>query len=146
MRLEEYSQQLKSDSSTIGFTTEHGKVIVCQNQATEIEEYLQAAKELLQDMIEAKDVPTIEAIHRLRDLAEVLDQLKLQQECLVVGDCAIKLAQALGLRAVEFQKVSAETISLIAGLNVYKPRTRPLFIQAIAICEASVIRGRIGLC
>ena len=141
MCLEEYSQRLQSDSPTIEFSTEQGKTIVCRNQATEIEGHLESAKKLLQNMIEAKDVPTLDAIHRLRDLAGVLDQLKLQEECLVVGDCAIKLAQALGLRAVELQLVSAETISHIAGLDVYKPRTRPLFIHAISTCEASVIEG-----
>jgi len=90
-------------------------------------------------MIEEKDVPTIEAIHRLRDLAIVLDQLKLQDECLVVGNCAMQLAQALGLRAVEFQKVATQTISLIARLDAYKSRMCPLFIQAISICEIFAI-------
>ena len=139
MRLEEYSEHLKSDSPTIEFSTEHGKTIVCRKQAHEIEDLLKSAKELLQNMVEAENVPTIEAIHRLRDLATVLDQLKLQEECLVVGDCAIKLAQALGLRSVKFQMVTAQTITLIAALDVYKSQMRPLFIQAISICEASVI-------
>ena len=139
MRLEEYTQHLKSDSPTIAFSTEHGKMIVCRKQANEIEDLLKSAKQLLQDMIEAKNVSTIEAIHRLRDLAQVLNQLKLQEECLVVGDCAIKLAQALGLRAVKFQVVTAQTIILIAGLDVYKSRMRPLFIQAISLCEATMI-------
>ena len=139
MRLEEYSEHLKSDSPTIEFSTEHGKTIVCRKQAHEIEDLLKSARELLQNMVEAKNVSTIGAIHRLRDLATVLDQLKLREECLVVGDCAIKLAQALGLRDVTFQGVTAQTITLIAGLDVYKSRMRPLFIQAISICEASVI-------
>jgi len=90
-------------------------------------------------MIESRDVPTIEAIHRLRDLAIVLDQLKLQKECLAVGDYTMRLAQALGSRGVEFRKEQAETISLIAGLGVYQSRACPLFIQAISICEALVI-------
>ena len=114
-------------------------MIVCRKQANKLEDLLKAAKELLQDMIEAKNVPIIEAIHRLRDLARVLDRLKLQEECLVVGDCAINLAQALGLRAREFQWELAWTISFIAGLDAYELRMRPLFIQAISICEASVI-------
>ena len=139
MRLEEYSQHLKSDSPTIAFSTEHGKMIVCRKQANEVEDLLKSAKELLQNMIEAKNVSTIEAIHRLRDLAKVLNQLKLQEECPVVGDCAIKLAQALGLRGVKFQMVTAQTIALIAGLDVYKSRMRPLFIQAISLCEATMI-------
>jgi len=100
---------------------------------------LQQAEQLLQAMIEAEDVPTIEVIYRLRDLARLLDQFKLQEECLVVGDCAIKLAQALGSRGLEFQKEQAETISLIAGLGAYKPRARPLFIQATSVCEAFAI-------
>ena len=139
MRLEEYSQLLKSDSPTIEFSTKHGKMIVCWKQADEMEEQLQEAKDLLQAMIEARDVPTIEVIHRLCDLATVLDQFKLQEECLVIGDCAIKLAQALGLRALEFQKEQAQTIALIAGLDAYESRARHLFIQAISVCEAFAI-------
>jgi len=139
MRLEEYSQLLKSDSPTIEFSTKHGKTIVCRKHADEMEAQLQQAKDLLQAMIEAKDVPTIEVIHRLCDLATVFDQFKLQEECLVIGDCAIKLAQALGLRALEFQKEQAQTIALIAGLDAYESRARPLFIQAIPICEAFAI-------
>jgi len=138
MRLEEYSQRLKSDSPTIDFSAKHGKMIVCRKQTNEIENHLETAKELLQVMIEAKDVPTIEAIHRLRDLATVLDQLKLQDECLVVGNCAMQLAQALGLRAVEFQKVAAQIIFRITRLDVYKSRMCPLFIQAISTCVPQV--------
>ena len=104
-----------------------------------MKEQLKQAKDLLQAMIEAKDVPTIEVIHRLCDLANVLDDLKLQGECLVVGDCAMKLARALGSRAVEFQKEEAQTILLIAHLDVYKSRACPLFIQAISICDAFVV-------
>jgi len=139
MRLEEYSQHLESDSPTIEFFTKHGSIVVCRKEANKIEDLLNSAKELLQNMIEAKNVPTIEAIHRLRDLATVLDQLKLQDECMVVGNCAIKLAQALGLRAEEFQWELAQTMTLIAILGAYESRMRPLFIQAISICEASVI-------
>jgi len=139
MRLEEYSQVLKSDSPTIAFFTKHGKTIVCWKQADEMEEQLQQAKDFLQAMIEAKDVPTIGVIHRLCDLAKLLDQFRLHEQCLVIGDCAIKLAQALGPRAVEFQKKQAQTISLIAGLGAYESRARPLFIQAISICEAFAI-------
>ena len=104
-----------------------------------MKEQLKQAKDLLQAMIEAKDVPTIEVIHRLCDIANVLDDLKLQEECLVVGDYAMKLARALGSRAVEFQKEAAQTILLIARLNVYKSRACPLFIQAISICDAFVV-------
>jgi tetratricopeptide (TPR) repeat protein len=139
MRLEEYTQILKTDSPSIEFFTKNGKTIVCRKQADEMEEPLKQAKNLLQAMVESGDVPTIEAIHRLCDLATVFDQLKLQEECIVVGDCAIKLAQALGLRALEFQKEQAQTIAHIAGLDVYKSRACPLFIQAISICEAFVI-------
>ena len=93
MRLEEYSQLLKSDSPTIEFPTKNGKTIMCQKQVDDMKEQLEQARDLLQAMIEAKDVPTIEVIHRLCDLAKyVLDDLKLQEECLVVGDCAMKLA------------------------------------------------------
>ena len=139
MRIDEYSHLLKSDSPTIKFFTKNGKTIVCAKQADKMEKQLEQAKDLLQAMIDAKDVPTLEVIHRLRDLATVLDQLRLQEECLVVGDCAIKLARALGSRAVEFHKEQAQTITLIAGLDVYKSRARPLFIQAISVCEAIVV-------
>jgi tetratricopeptide (TPR) repeat protein len=139
MCLDEYSQLLKSDSLNVEFFTKNGKVILCRKQVDEMEQQLQEAKALLQAMIESRNIPTIEAIHRLCDLAIVLDQLKLQEECLVVGDCTIKLAQALGSRGVGFQKEQAETISLISGLDVYQSRACPLFIQAISICEAFVI-------
>ena len=69
----------------------------------------------------------------------MLDDLKLQEECLVVGDCAMKLARAFGSRDVEFQKEEAQTILLIARLDVYKSRACPLFIQAISICDAFVM-------
>src|SRR5260370_41711885 len=77
MRLEEYSQLLESDSPTIEFFTKNGKTIVCRQQVVEMEKQLRQAKDLLQAMIDSKDVPTIEAIHRLRDLAKLLDQLNL---------------------------------------------------------------------
>ena len=136
MRLDEYSQCLKSDSPTIELSTVHGKTIVCSQK---MEGLLERAKGLLQNIIEAKNVPTIGAVHQLRDLARVLDQLKLREECLMVGDCAIKLTQALGLRHVEFQRVSVPIITVIASLNAYESRMRPLFIQAISVCEAAVI-------
>ena len=104
-----------------------------------MKEQLEQAKDLLQGMIEAKDVPTIEVIHRLRDLAKVLDHPNFQEECLVVGDCAIKLARAFGSRAVEFQREEAQTILLIAGLNVFKSRACPLFLQAISLYDAFLI-------
>src|SRR5258708_627449 len=136
MRLEDYSRFLESDSPTIKFFTKNCKTIVCRHQVDEMEEQLRQAKDLLQAMVNSKDVPTIVAIHRLCDLSVVLDQLKLHEECVVVGDCAINLAQALGSRALEFQKVQAETIALIAGLRVFKSRACPLFLQAISVCEA----------
>ena len=139
MRLEEYSHLLKSDSPTIEFPTKNGKTIMCQKQVDDMKEQLEQARDLLQAMIEAKDVPTIEVIHRLCDLATVLDELEFQEECLVVGDCAINLARAFGSRAAEFQKEEALTILVIAELNVYKSRACPLFIQAISICDAFVI-------
>jgi tetratricopeptide (TPR) repeat protein len=139
MRLEEYTQFLKTDSPSIEFFTKNGKTIVCRKEADEMQEQLKQAEDLLQAMVESRDVPTIEVIHQLCDLATVLDQLKLQEECIVVGDCAMKLAQALGLRAFVFQKEQAQTIARIAGLDVYQSRACPLFIQAISVCEAFVI-------
>jgi len=139
MRLEEYSELLKLDSSTIEFFTEHGKTIPCQKQVGNMKKELKEAQDLLQAMIEAKDVPTIEVIHRLCGLAKVLDHLKLQKECLVVGDYAIKLARAFSSRAAEFHNEEVQIIFLIAHLNVYKSRACSLFIQAISICDAFVM-------
>jgi hypothetical protein len=139
MRLKEYTQFLKTNSPNIEFSTKNGKMIVCWKQADEMEEQLKQAEHLLQAMVESRDVLTIEAIHQLCDLAAVLDQLKLQEECIVVGDCAMKLAQALGLQALEFQKEQAQTIARIAQLDVYQSQACPLFIQAISVCEAFVI-------
>jgi tetratricopeptide (TPR) repeat protein len=140
MRLREYTQFLKSDSPSIKFVTKNGKTIVCRKQADEMEEQLKQAEDLLQAMVESRDVPTIEAIHPLCNLATVLDQLKLRGECIVVGDCAMNLAQALGSRALAFHAEQAQTIACIAGLGVYQSRACPLFIQAISICEAFVIK------
>jgi hypothetical protein len=139
MKLEEYTQILKTDSPSIEFFTKNGKTIVCRKQADGMEKQLKQAEDLLRAMVESRDVPTLKAIHRLCDLATVLDQLKLQEECIVVGDCAMKLAQALGLRALEFQTGQAQTIARIARLGIYKLRACPLFIQAISVCEAFAI-------
>jgi hypothetical protein len=138
MRLEEYTQILKTDSPSIEFFTRNGKRIVCRKQADKMEEQLKQANDLLQAMVESREVPTIEAIHRLCDLATVLDELMLQEECIVVGGCAMNLAQALGVRGLEFQKEQAQTIAHIAGLGVYKSQACPLFTQAISVCEAFV--------
>jgi len=44
----------------------------------------------------------------------------------------------LGRRSLEFRHEQAETLALIAGLSVYQPRARTLFIQAVSICEEVV--------
>ena len=103
MCLEEFSQLLNSDSPSIEFSTENGQVHGMKEQ-------LKQAKDLLQAMIEAKDVPTIEVIHRLCDPANVLDDLELQEECLVVGDAhsvrqgAVSLHRALAVDGNEQHK------------------------------------------
>ena len=103
-----------------------------------MEQFLDRAEKLLQDVIQSCDVSTLVVLQRLRDLTEVLDTLKLHDECRLTGNCALGLAEALGGRSIEFRHEQAETLALIAGLSVYKPRARTLFIQAVAICEEVV--------
>jgi len=103
-----------------------------------MEQFLDQAEMLLRDVVQSHDISTLIILHRLRDLAEVLDNLKLYGECRLTGDCAIDLASALGRRSPEFRHEQAETLSLIAGLSVYQPRARSLFIQAVSVCEEEV--------
>jgi len=139
LRLEEYRTLLASDSDMIELSTENGKTVICRKQANEMEEYLDHAEELLRDVVQSRDISTLVVLHHLRDLAEVLDNLKLYDECHLTGNCALDLAEALGRRSLEFRHEQAETLSLIAGLSVYQPRARTLFIQAVSICEEVVV-------
>jgi len=138
LRLEEYRTLLASDSDTIELSTENGKTVICRKQANEMEEYLDQAEILLRDVVQSRDIPTIIVLNHLRDLTKVLDNLKLYDECRLTGDCALDLAEALGRRSLEFRQEQAETLALIAGLSVYQPRARTLFIQAVSICEEVV--------
>ena len=138
LRLEEYRTLLASDSDTIELSTENGKTVICRNQANEMGEYLDEAEILLQNVVQSRDISTLIALHHLRDLAEVLDNLKLHDECRLTGNCALDLAKALGQRSLEFRQEQAETLALIAGLSVYQPRARALFVQAVSICEEVV--------
>jgi len=138
LRLEEYRTLLASDSDTIELSTENGKTVICRKQANEMEEYLDQAEELLRDVVQSRDISTLVVLHHLCDLAEVLDDLKLYDECHLTGNCALDLAEALGRRSLEFRQEQAETLSLIAGLSVYQPRARTLFIQSVSICEEVV--------
>ncbi len=135
LRLEEYRTLLTSDSDTIELSTENGKTVICRKQAKEIEEYLDQAEILLRDVAQSRDISTLVVLHHLRDLTKVLDKLKLYDECRLTGNCALDLAEALGRRSLEFRQEQAETLALIAGLSVYQPRARTLFIQAVSICE-----------
>jgi len=135
LRLEEYRTLLASDSDTIELSTENGKTVICRKQATEMEKYLDQAEILLQGVVQSRDIPTIIVLNHLRDLTKVLDNLKLYDECRLTGDCALGLAEALGRRSLEFRHEQAETLAHIAGLSVYQPRARTLFIQAVSICE-----------
>ena len=92
-----------------------------------MEQFLNRAEILLQDVIQSRDVSTLVVLHHLRDLAEVLDNLKLYDECRLTGNCALDLAEALGRRSIEFRHEQAETLALVAGLSVYQPRARTLF-------------------
>ena len=138
LRLEEYRTLLASDSDTIELSTENGKTVICRKQANEMEEYLDQAEILLQDVVQSRDISTLVVLYNLRELAEVLDNLKLCDECRLTGDCALDLAEALGRRSLEFRHEQAETLALVAGLSVYQPRARTLFIQAVSICEEVV--------
>jgi len=138
LRLEEYRTLLASDSDTIELSTENGKTVICRQQANEMEKYLDQAEILLQDVVQSRDISTLIVLHHLRDLAEVLDNLKLYDECRLTGNCALDLAESLGRRSLEFRHEQAETLALIAGLSVYQPRARTLFIQAISVCEEVV--------
>ena len=138
LRLEEYRTLLASDSDMIELSTENGKTVICRKQAKEMEEYLDQAEILLRDVVQSHDISTLVVLHHLRDLAKVLDNLKLYDECHLTGNCALDLAEALGRRSLEFRHEQAETLALIAGLSVYQPRARTLFIQAISISEEVV--------
>jgi tetratricopeptide (TPR) repeat protein len=133
--LEEYRTLLASDSDTIELSTENGKTVICGKQANEIEEYLDRAELLLRDVVQSRDTSTLVVLHNLRDLTRVLDNLKLYDECRLTGNCALDFAEAMGRSSLEFRQEHAETLGLIAGLSVYRPRARTLFIQAISICE-----------
>ena len=138
LRLEEYRTLLASDSDKIELSTENGKTVLCRKQAKEMGLFLDRAEILLQDVVQSRDISTLVVLHHLRDLAEVLDNLKLHDECRLVGDCVLDLAEALSRRSLEFRQEQAETLALIAGLSVYQPRARTLFTQAISICEEVV--------
>jgi len=138
LRLEEYHTLLASDSDTIELSTENGKTVICRKQANEMEEYLDEAEILLRNVVQSRDISTLVVLHHLRDLARVLDNLKLYDECRLTGNCALDHAESLGRQSVEFRHEQAETLALIAGLSVYQPRARTLFIQAISICEEVV--------
>lgn len=98
-------------------------------------QFLDQAEELLQAIVRCHDASAITLLHHLRDLAEVLDNLKLYDECRLTGNCALDLAEALVRRSLEFRNEQAETFALIGGLSVYQPRARALFIQAVSLCE-----------
>jgi len=103
-----------------------------------MEGYLDQAEILLRGVVQSRDISTLIVLHHLRDLAGVLDSLKLYDECRLTGNCALDLAEALGRRSLDFRQEQAETIALIALLPVYQPRARTLFIQAVSICEEVV--------
>ena len=138
LRLEEYRTLLASDSETIELPTENGKTVICRKQADEMEEYLNRAEILLQDVVQSRDISTLVVLHHLRDLSNVLDKLTLYDECRLTGNCALDLAEALVRRSLEFRLEQAETLAPIAGLTVYQPRARTLFVQAVSICEEVV--------
>ena len=138
LRLKEYRTLLASDSDTIELATENGKTVICRKQANEMGAYLDQAERLLRDVVQSRNISTLVVLHSLRNLAEVLDNLQLYDECRLTGNCALGLAEALGRRSLDFRQEQAETFALIAGLTVYRPRARTLFIRAVSICEEEV--------
>ena len=96
LRLEEYHTLLASDLDTIELATENGKTVLCRKQTNKMEEYLDQAEILLQNVVQSHDISTLVVLHHLRDLAEVLDDLKLYDECRLTGNCALDLTEALG--------------------------------------------------
>ena len=138
LRLEEYRNQLAADSDTIELSTENEKAVICQKQAKEMREYLDQAELLLRDVVQSRDISTVAVLRHLLDLARILDDLKLYDECRLTGNCAFDLAEALVRRSHEFRQEQVETLVVIAELSVYQPRARTLFTQAISICEEVV--------
>ena len=138
LRLEEYRTLLASDSDTIELSTENGKTVICRKKANEMQKYLDQAENLLRDVVQSRDISTLVVLHRLRDLADILDDLKLYDECRLTGNCALDLAEALSRQSFEFRHEQAETLALIAGLSVYQPRARTLLIHAVSIYEEVV--------
>ena len=98
-------------------------------------QFLDQAEALLQAIVQGHDTSAITLLHHIRDLAEVLDNLKLYDECRLTGHCALDLAEALVQKSLDFRNEQAETFALIGGLAVYQPRARTLFIQAVSLCE-----------
>jgi tetratricopeptide (TPR) repeat protein len=138
LRLEEYRTLLASDSDMIEISTENGKSVIYRKEANEMEEYLDQAEILLRNVVQSRDTSPIVILHHLRDLAKVLDNLNLYDECRLTGDLALDLAEALGRRSLEFRQEQAVTLALIAELSVFQPRARTLFTQAVSVCEEVV--------
>jgi len=105
-----------------------------------MEEFLQKAQTLLQQMVDSRDAPTIVVARRLRDLAIVLDRLSLSAECVLVSHCALNLTSAIAPWSLELQLQYAETLALIAKLSPYQPHARTLFLRAISLCEKVVAK------
>ena len=117
----------------IALATENGEADFPE-ASHEIEQSFDRAEILLQDVTQSHDVSELVVLQRLRDVSEVLDNLKLYDECRLMGNCALGLAKALGRRSIEFRYEKAETLAFIARLSVYSPHPRTL-IQALSICE-----------
>jgi len=138
LRLEEYRRLLASDADTIELPTENGKIVICRKEASGMEPLLDQAESLLRDIVQSRDTSMSEILHRVRELAKVLDILKLGEECRLAGDNAVKLAVVLGKQSPEFRREQADTLAFIAGLSAYRPRACTLFSRAITICEEEV--------
>ena len=113
-RLEEDRNLLASYLDIIRLATENGKTDFPQ-ASYKMEQFLDWPKISLQDVAQSRDVSELVVLPRLRDLVEVLDNLKLYDECRLMGNCALGLAEALGRRSIEFRYEKAETLALLLG-------------------------------
>ena len=103
-----------------------------------MEQFLDQAETLLQGVTQSRNTSAIVTLHRLRDLAEVLDNLELYDECRLAGNSALNLVGALGRWSLEFKQEEADTLALIAGLSAYQPTAREFFTKAVIICREMV--------
>lgn len=88
-RLEEFYLDI------IALATENGEADFPE-ASHEIEQSLDRAEILLQDVTQSHDVSELVVLQRLRDVSEVLDNLKLYDECRLMGKLCTRPRRSLG--------------------------------------------------